>query len=77
MNLYFFLIFLLSIAFTNHRSIYSIGDTLTYEDQILEFNICHSDGSHEVGETFSLSHYNGEMNGGDYKVFLISMNATW
>ena len=77
MNLYIFLIFLLSIAFSNTRAIYSIGDTLTYQDQILEFNICHGDENHEIGENFSLSHYNGNMNGGDYKVFLISMNATW
>ena len=54
-----------------------MGDTLTYEDQNLEFNVCHSDGNYEIGEGFLLSNYNGHVNGGDYKILLISMNATW
>ena len=75
--MYFLLILFISIAFNNDRSIYSVGDTLSYEDQILEFNVCHSDQNYSIGENFSLSEYNGDMNDGDYKVTLISMNATW
>jgi|TARA_B110001454_G_C12500352_1_gene342430 hypothetical protein len=65
------------MAFNSDRSIYSVGDTLSYEDQVLEFNVCHSDQNYSIGENFSLSEYNGDMNDGDYKVTLISMNATW
>tara|TARA_B100001123_G_C15150777_1_gene963415 strand:- start:554 stop:787 length:234 start_codon:yes stop_codon:yes gene_type:complete len=71
------LILLLSISFSNTRSIYSVGDTLTVEDQSLEYNVCHSDENYMLGDNFSLSDYNGNLNGGNYKVFLISMNATW
>jgi len=67
----------ISLVFSQHRAIYSVGDTVSYEDQNLEFNVCHSDGNYEIGEGFSLSNYNGEVNGGDYKISLISMNATW
>ena len=77
MKLYPLFIFILSIVSSEYRSIYSVGDTLTYEDQTLEFNVCHSDENHEIGDSFSLSEYNGSMNGGNYKVSLISMNATW
>ena len=61
----------------NNRSIYSIGDTLTIEDQLLEFSICHGDGNYEIGDIFSFSDFNGNLNGGDYKVSVVSMNATW
>ncbi len=77
MKLYIYFIFLASIILPNNRSIYSIGDTISYYDQNLEFNVCHSDQNYQVGESFSLSDYNGNVNGGNYKVFLISMNATW
>ena len=77
MKLHFLLIVLTSIAFSNHRSYYSVGDTLSFEDQYLEYNVCHSDGDYEIGNSFSFSDYNGAVNGGDYKVSLISMNATW
>ena len=77
MKLYIYFIFLASIILPNNRSIYSIGDTISYYDQNLEFNVCHSGQNYQVGESFSLSDYNGNVNGGNYKVFLISMNATW
>ena len=77
MKLRFLLILLTSIAFSNHRSYYSVGDTLSSEDQNLEYNVCHSDGNYEIEDNFSFSDYNGAVNGGDYRVSLISMNATW
>ena len=43
MKFHLLLILLLSISFSNIRSIYSVGDTLTVEDQSLEYNVCHSD----------------------------------
>ena len=50
---------------------------MSLNDQSLEFNVCHSDGNYELGENFSMSDLNGLTNGGEYKVTLISMNATW
>jgi len=76
-HLYPLLLLLIALASSQHRAFYSVGDTVSYEDQNLELNVCHGDGNYEIGESFSLSNFNGEVNGGDYKVSLISMNATW
>ena len=77
MKPHFLLILFVSIAFTDDMAIYSIGDTLSYEDQNIEYNVCHSDENYAIGDVFSFSDYNGDINGGSYKVSLISMNATW
>ena len=77
MNLYIYILFIISIAFPDNRSIYSVGDTLSLEDQNIEYNVCHSDENYSIGDIFSFSDLNGNINGGSYKVSLISMNATW
>ena len=61
----------------NNRSLYSIGDTLSIEDQNILFPVCNGEDNYEIGESFSFSHLNGNLSGGDYKITLISMNATW
>jgi len=76
-KLHSFFVLLFSIALPFTRSTYSVGDTITFQDQSLEYNVCHSDDHYGVGDSFSLSNYNGDLNGGNYKIFLISMNATW
>jgi len=59
------------------RSYYDIGDTLSLEDQQRPYNVCHSDNNYLVGETFTFNDFNGNENGGDYNIIIISMNATW
>ena len=59
------------------RTVYSIGDTLSIEDQNRIFPVCNGSGDYLNGDSFSFSDLNGDLNGGDYKVTLISMNATW
>ena len=71
------LLIFISMLLADHRAYYSVGDTLTFEDQNLEYNVCHGDGNYEIGDSFSFSDYNGAVNGGNYKVSLVSMNATW
>tara|TARA_B110000116_G_C16724304_1_gene530654 strand:- start:736 stop:999 length:264 start_codon:yes stop_codon:yes gene_type:complete len=61
----------------NTRSIYSIGDTLSIEDQIFLYPVCNGSDNYVTGDLFSFSNLNGNSNGGDYKITLISMNATW
>jgi len=56
---------------------YDIGDTLSIEDQQRPYNVCHSDNNYLVGDTFTFSDFNGNENGGDYNIIIISMNATW
>ena len=62
---------------TNSRSIYSIGDTLSLEDQNMLFPVCNGADGYSTGDSFSFSDLNGHINGGEYKITIISMNATW
>jgi hypothetical protein len=59
------------------RSIYSIGDTLSVEDQNFLYPVCNGSDDYSSGDLFSFSDLNGDTNGGDYKISIISMNATW
>ena len=61
----------------NTRSIYNVGDTLSVEDQNILFPICNGSENYSTGESFSFADLNGDLNGGDYKLTIISMNATW
>ena len=60
-----------------NRSLYSIGDTISIEDQNILFPVCNGSGNYSTGDSFSFADLNGDLNGGDYKITLISMNATW
>jgi len=59
------------------RSIYSVGDTLSDSDQNILFPVCNGSGSYATGDSFTFADLNGVTNGGDYKLTIISMNATW
>ena len=59
------------------RSIYEIGDTLSIDDQNFFYPVCNGADGYETGDYFSFSDLNGNLNGGNYKITLISMNATW
>ena len=61
----------------SNRSLYNVGDTLSIEDQTRLFPVCNGSGEYSTGDSFSFSDSNGEVNGGNYKITLISMNATW
>tara|TARA_B100002052_G_scaffold243468_1_gene228568 strand:+ start:902 stop:1153 length:252 start_codon:yes stop_codon:yes gene_type:complete len=58
------------------RSIYEIGDTLSIEDQNIQFPVCNGSGNYQTGDNFSFANFNGNING-EYKISIISMNATW
>ena len=60
----------------NYRATYSIGDTLSLEDQYRPYGICFSAENVEQ-DTFKFADLNGGLNGGDYKITLVSMNASW
>ena len=66
-----------SIDLFNNRSIYNIGDVLSNEDQERLFPVCNGADGYTTGDSFSFADLNGDLNGGDYKITIISMNATW
>ena len=61
----------------SNRSIYNIGETISIEDQNILFPVCNGSDDFLTGDNFSFSNLNGDINGGEYKITLISMNATW
>jgi len=61
----------------DNRSIYNIGETLSEEDQNMLFPVCNGASDYLTGDNFSFADLNGNLNGGDYKITIVSMNATW
>ena len=60
----------LSISF----SYYEVGDTISIIDQHLELNVSYGD---YPSETLKLVDFNGDFNGGDYRLIVFRMTATW
>jgi len=55
-------------------SYYSVGDTVSLEDQNLEFSICYGEYPNDV---FKFSDNNWELNGGNEKITVLRINASW
>ena len=53
---------------------YEVDEFVSTVDQNKEFDICYGEGE---GESLRLSDYNGDLNGGNYKVIHIDMAASW
>ena len=53
---------------------YDIGDTMSLEDQMVEHDVCYGDYPTDF---FRFVDVNGAENGGDYKVTMVRMNASW
>ena len=54
---------------------YNIGDQLSEDHQNMEFGYCYPDT--QVGNSFSIAQHNGDLNGGNYKVLMIEVSASW
>jgi hypothetical protein len=67
------LFIVLSITFL--FSGYSVGDTMSPEDQNMEFGFCYPDTL--VDSNFSFAQHNGDLNGGNYQVLMIEVSASW
>jgi len=70
-NIILIYIFLVNLAIS---SVYNIGDNITAEHQNIIFDICYSE---DEQNSLKLSDFNGNDNGGNYKVIWIDMAATW
>jgi hypothetical protein len=57
-----------------HATYYNVGQTVTSSDQNIAFDVCYGDYS---SSTLSLADFNGDLNGGNYKVIHIDMSASW
>tara|TARA_B100000686_G_scaffold118088_1_gene125249 strand:+ start:276 stop:443 length:168 start_codon:yes stop_codon:yes gene_type:complete len=55
-----------------------VGDQISISHQNAEHEICYGSNLDPNGDgVFQLSELNGNLNGGDYKVILIEMSASW
>ena len=73
-KMFFAILSLFSFSFTQS---YCAGDQINTTDQNTNFEVCYSSGDYQIGDNWSLADLNGDLNGGDYKFTIISMNATW
>ncbi|MDC1050870.1 hypothetical protein OAQ87_01595 [Candidatus Marinimicrobia bacterium] len=58
-------------------SFYNIGETVSTSDQGLTKSTCYEGNGYGVNDNWSLSDWNGNINGGNYNVVFIEMSATW
>tara|TARA_Y100001960_G_C13937664_1_gene477473 strand:- start:27 stop:269 length:243 start_codon:yes stop_codon:yes gene_type:complete len=77
LNMYKVLLLMMSLSFV-YTQTYCAGDQVSISDQ----NQVHVvgagiEGEYEVGDTFKLADWNGELNGGQYHVVFIDMSASW
>jgi len=66
-------IVLISLVFP----IYNVGETVTISDQNVTLSVCDQTSEYSVGEEVSLASWNGDLNGGDYRVIWLEMSASW
>ena len=64
------------ISFASAQS-YCAGDQISITDQNTNFEVCYASGDYQVGDNWSFSDYNGDLNGGDYFITFVDMAATW
>ena len=56
---------------------YCAGEQVSLTHQNQGHDVCAGFENYETGDTFKLSDYNGELNGGQYHVIFIDMSASW
>ena len=63
------------ILVTQLLALYDVGDTISPEDQNMEFGYCYPNDS--LSTTFSFVEHNGDLNGGNYQVIMLERSAAW
>jgi len=72
--MYKLVLFFINLYVSMLLGAYEIGDTMTVADQYFEYDVCYGEYPEEV---FKFADINGSINGGDYKVAVIGLSATW
>jgi len=75
MNYILFILF--SISSLSFSAVYSVGDTISESDQSDAYSTCYEGNGYSVNDSWSLSDFNGALNGGNYNVIFLEMSATW
>ena len=56
---------------------YCAGEQISLTHQNQGHEVCAGFEDYANGDTFKLSDYNGEINGGNYHIIFIDMSASW
>ena len=56
---------------------YCAGEQVSISHQNISHEVCAGFEDYEIGDTFKLSDYNGELNGGNYHIIFIDLSASW
>ena len=56
-------------------SSYDIGDQISIDHQNMKFGFCYPETL--LGDSLSFAQHNGDLNGGNYKVLMIEVSASW
>ena len=63
------------ISLSSLFSGYDIGDQLSEDHQNMEFGFCYPEM--QVGNSFSFAQHSGDLNGGNYKILMLEVSASW
>ena len=67
------LILLLGLLYPSYQE----GEYVSEEDQNIAMATCYAGNDYEVDDSWKLSDWNGNLNGGHYNVVYIEMAASW
>ena len=71
MKHFIFFFFITTFSFS---AVYNVGETVSVSHQNINFPVCYGD---YPSNNLKLADFNGDLNGGDYKVIMIDMSASW
>ena len=77
MRIGFLFVLLSSFSVLSSQQPYCAGEQVSATHQNISHEVCAGFENYEIGDTFKLSDYNGELNGGDYNIIFIDMSASW
>ena len=71
-------LFIFLMTFTiSYSQTYCAGDQISIEDQNATHVVGAGTVDYEVGDSFRLSDWNGDLNGGNYSIIFVDMSASW
>ena len=70
-------ILILFISFSISFAVYNVGQTISISDQNVTLNVCDETSDYSIGDPVKMADWNGDLNGGDYKVIWLEMSASW
>tara|TARA_B100001029_G_C15013385_1_gene425712 strand:- start:392 stop:622 length:231 start_codon:yes stop_codon:yes gene_type:complete len=70
-------ILLINFGLTFAQNPYCAGQQISMDHQNINHEVCAGHGDYSTGDSFKLSDFNGDLNGGDYNIIFIDMSASW